>query len=96
MITTPKISTTETIPFGHMSAGENLFIVQPGIPIQVALEHATVMMGCASSLIAETENADPQRLCSLRWASLHFVEISKALIEASVDGLIGCGEDGEK
>ncbi len=54
------------------------------------------MMGCARSLIAATENADPQRLRTLHWASLHFVEISKALIEASVDGLIGCGEDGEK
>jgi len=84
-----KIPTTETLPFGHMSAGENLFTVQPGIPVQVALAHATVMMGCATSLIAETDHADPQRLRSLNWASLHFVEISKALIEASVDGLIG-------
>lgn len=93
MIQPAKTPTTETMPFGHMSAGENLFTVQPGLPIQIALEHATVMMGCASSLIAATDNADPQRLRSLHWASLHFVEISKALIEASVDGLIGCGEE---
>jgi Protein of unknown function (DUF3077) len=89
MVQLPQTATTETLPFGHMSAGENLFIVQSGIPIQIALEHATVMMGCASSLIADTDNADPQRLRSLHWACLHFVEISKALIEASVDGLIG-------
>lgn len=92
MIQKTKTPTTETMPFGHMSAGENLFTVQAGIPIQAALEHATVMMGCASSLIAETDGADPQRLRSLHWASLHFVEISKALIEASVDGLIGHDE----
>ncbi|WP_397449495.1 DUF3077 domain-containing protein [Pseudomonas sp. NA-150] len=85
--------TTEKLPFGHMSSGENLFTVQDGIPIQTALEHSSVMMGCASSLIAETDNADPQRLRSLTWASLHFVEMSKALIEASIDGLVGFGAE---
>jgi hypothetical protein len=85
----PNIPTTEALPFGRLSAGENLFRVQPGIPVQLVLEHATAMMGCATALMSETDDADPKLMRSLNRAALHFVEVSQALIEASVDGIVG-------
>jgi len=86
MLKDTKNASTQAVPFGCKSAGEHLFLVQSDIPLQVALGHASVLMGCASTLLSETVDADPKVLRTLHSAALHFVEASQALIQASLEG----------
>lgn len=75
--------TTLPLPFGHLSAGINLFRVQNGLSTRLALEHASRLFACAADLMAEIDDADPQLARKLSQAALHFIDAGKALTEAS-------------
>ena len=74
---------TYSLPFGKLSTGENLFMIQPGIPLDIALDQAANMFACAADLMAEIDDADPQLARKLSQAALHFIDAGKALTEAS-------------
>ena len=80
---TPQIPT----PFGHSFTGEALFTVNPGIPIKLALELSAQMLGSATALCAESQVTRPHTSHSLTFASLQLVEMSKGLIDATLDSV---------
>ena len=83
----PNLTTQTPTPFGHSFSGENLFTVNPGTPIKLALELAGQLLGSATVLCAESQVASPQTRHSLTFASLQLVEMSKGLIDATLDSV---------
>ena len=83
----PNLTTQPPTPFGHSFSGETLFTVNPGIPIKLALELAGQLLGSATVLCAESQVASPQTSHSLTFASLQLVEMSKGLIDATLDSV---------
>ena len=83
----PNLTTQTPPPFGHSFSGENLFTVNPGIPIKLALELAGQLLGSATVLCAESQVASQQTSHSLTFASLQLVEMSKGLIDATLDSV---------
>ena len=84
----PNLSTQPPTPFGHSFSGETLFTVNPGIPIKLALELSAQLLGSAAVLNAESQLASPQTSHSLTFASLQLVEMSKGLIDATLDSVV--------
>lgn len=72
-------------PFGKLSIGENLFMVQPGISREVALHQATNMFDCAADLMTEAEDADLQLSRKLTRTALHFIDAGRALVEVAAE-----------
>jgi hypothetical protein len=83
--TTP--STTGTATFGQSLGGQTLFTVQPGIAVQDALQHASLLLNSASTLFAETSDADASTCRAMNWAIQQLVDMSRGLIEASLTGM---------
>ncbi|MGE1155426.1 DUF3077 domain-containing protein [Pseudomonas kitaguniensis] len=80
--------TTRPTPFGLSERSEEpLFCVQPGIPIEHALEHASYVLGTARVLTLAAQGLCTEQQSYLNWASLHLAETGLALVEASIDGL---------
>jgi len=79
-------STLETT-FGCSAASSDVFAVRPGTPVNEALEHASGMLATALTLAAEMADADLRTCRALGQAVSHFMEASKVLVDASVDGL---------
>lgn len=80
--------TTRPTPFGlNERSEEPLFCVQPGIPIEHALEHASYVLGTARVLTLAAQDLCTEHQSYLNWASLHLAETGLALVEASIDGL---------
>jgi hypothetical protein len=82
----PTASTLEAT-FGCSAASCDVFAVRPGTPINEALEHASGMLSTALALIGEMADADLRTCRALSQAVGHFMEASKVLVDASVDGL---------
>ena len=79
---------TSPTPFGQSFTGEPLFSVNHGIPIKLALELTAQLLGSAAVLSAESQLASPQTSHSLTFASLQLVEMSKGLIDATLDSVV--------
>ncbi|WP_029531972.1 DUF3077 domain-containing protein [Pseudomonas asplenii] len=61
------------------SQGRELFRVNPGVPIQEALEHVSLLLHCAKTLSQEAAmDADGSRYA---WASHYLSEMGKAVID---------------
>ncbi|TFW43570.1 DUF3077 domain-containing protein [Pseudomonas fluorescens] len=83
----PK-QTTRPAPFGPCERSEiPLFRVQPDIPIEHALEHASYVLGTARVLTLAAQDLCTEHQSYLNWASLQLAETGLALVEASIDGL---------
>ena len=82
----PTTSTLETT-FGSSNANCDVFAVRSGTPINEALEHASGMLATALTLAAEMADADLRTCRALGQAVGHFMEASKVLVDASVDGM---------
>jgi hypothetical protein len=82
----PTASTLETT-FGCSTASSNVFAVRSGTPITEALEHASGMLATAMTLTAEMADADLRTCRALSQAVSHFMEASKVLVDASVNGM---------
>lgn len=83
----PCFTQTPT-PFGHSLTGDCLFSVNASIPIKLALELAAQLLSSATVLCAESQVASPQTSHSLTFASLQLVEMSKGLVDATLDGVL--------
>ena len=83
----PDLKTQTPTPFGHSFSGETLFTVNPGIPIKLALELAAQLLASATALSAESQVTRPQTSHSLTFASLQLIEMSKGLIDATLDSV---------
>ena len=81
-------STQTPTPFGHSLTGDCLFSVNAGIPIKLALELAAQLLSSATVLCAESQVASPQTSHSLTFASLQLVEMSKGLVDATLDSVL--------
>ncbi|MFJ2330507.1 DUF3077 domain-containing protein [Pseudomonas helleri] len=79
---------THQTPFGHSLTGDCLFSVNAGIPIKLALELAAQLLSSATVLCAESQVASPQTSHSLTFASLQLVEMSKGLVDATLDSVL--------
>ncbi|MCK6186376.1 DUF3077 domain-containing protein [Pseudomonas sp. EYE_354] len=80
--------TTRPTTFGRCDRSEeNLFAVQPDIPIEHALEHASYVLGTARVLTLAAQDLCTEHLSYLNWASLQLAETGLALVEASIEGL---------
>ena len=55
---------------------------------QLALELAAQLLSSATVLCAESQVASPQTSHSLTFASLQLVEMSKGLVDATLDGVL--------
>ncbi len=58
-------------------------MVQPDRRRELALNQAATILNCAADLLAETDDADLRLPHTLNRAALHFIDASKALINAS-------------
>ncbi|OCR26771.1 hypothetical protein AFK24_01190 [Pseudomonas syringae] len=67
-----------------VSCNSGHFLVQPNITLQHALEQAVYLLASASTLSAETSDADLQTCRSMNGAIQHLIDMSRHLIEASV------------
>jgi len=83
---TPTASSIEAT-FGCSAANCDLFTLRPNIPINEALEHASMLLSTAMALSAEMGDADLRTCRALGHAVGHFVEVSKVLVDASVGGM---------
>ena len=80
--------TTRPTTFGPSDRSEEpLFCVQPGIPIEHALEHASYVLGTARVLTLAAQDLCTEHQSYLNWASLQLAETGLALVEASIEGL---------
>jgi hypothetical protein len=64
--------------------GHHLFAVRPGVPVELALEQACILLDCTERVVLNRENlgADIQTNC------LHYlIDMTRALVNASSDGL---------
>ena len=83
----PK-QTTRPTPFGHCDRSEDpLFCVQPDLPIEHALEHASCVLGTARVLTLAAQDLCTEHQSYLNWASLQLAETGLALVEACIEGL---------
>ena len=83
----PCFTQTPT-PLGHSLTGDCLFSVNAGISIKLALELAAQLLSSATVLCAESQVASPQTSHSLTFASLQLVEMSKGLVDATLDSVL--------
>ncbi|MBN2992720.1 DUF3077 domain-containing protein [Pseudomonas cedrina subsp. fulgida] len=80
--------TTRPTPFCPSERSEApLFRVQPGIPLEHALEHASHVLGTARVLTLAAQDLCTEHQSYLNWASLQLAETGLALVEASIEGL---------
>ena len=81
-------TTTRPTTFGLCDRSEkHLFCVQPNIPIEHALEHASYVLGTARVLALAAQGLCTEHQSYLNWASLQMAETGLALVEASIEGL---------
>ncbi|PAU51266.1 hypothetical protein BZL41_26695 [Pseudomonas sp. PIC25] len=85
----PSPLTTLT-PFGRYNDGHpSLFAVQPGVPIQAALEHISNLLDIAESLASQSAHLGAPDSQQLGHACSYLVEMAKATVEACLEGIEG-------
>lgn len=84
----PQIPVTKSIPFGANIGNQNLFTVQPGIHVEDALALLSEYLNCAAATAYESADNSPAEFRPLARAVVHQIEAAKALLEASIAGLV--------
>ncbi|WPO97604.1 DUF3077 domain-containing protein [Pseudomonas sp. HR96] len=78
---------TQAIPFGRGPNGEMLFVVQPGIPIDTALTHASELLDCVGAVVYESASNASEEFRPLARSAVYQLEAIRALLLASLNAL---------
>ncbi|NWA00400.1 DUF3077 domain-containing protein [Pseudomonas gingeri] len=79
---------TRHTPFGSSLTGDYMFSVNPDISVQHALEQASLLLNGAAMVAEESQDAKPHVCHTLNWVMLQLVEMSKGLVDASLESVV--------
>lgn len=65
-----------------------LFVVNPEIPLIGALEQVSHLLDSAHALCSEMADEGESASRKLDWASVQLIEMSQAVVEASIAGIL--------
>lgn len=65
--------------------GPPLFSVQPGVPVDSALEHASNLLHCVSHAFQQAANDASPQVSQAIWSGMYMIEAANAIVDACLD-----------